>query len=134
MEDTYESFLSVPLLTGGDLIGVINVHHREAHLHEPEEVSLLSFIGEQMAGALAKSKLADENARIKEETQEMRRKLEERKVVERAKGIIQRRHGLSEEDAYLQLRNESRRLRRPMKDLAEAIIFTEELSKRTGTG
>lgn len=133
VEDTYESFLSVPLATGGDLIGVINVHHRETHLHSPEEVSLLTFIGEQMAGALAKSKLSEENARLKEETQETKRKLEERKVVERAKGIIQRRHGLSEEDAYLQLRNESRRLRRPMKDLAEAIIFTEELSKRTGT-
>jgi len=133
VEDTYQSFLSVPLLTGGDLIGVINVHHRETHIHSPEEVSLLTFIGEQMAAAVAKSKLAEENLRLKEETQEMKRKLEERKVVERAKGIIQRRHGLSEEDAYLQLRNESRRLRRPMKDLAEAIIFTEELSKRTGT-
>jgi two-component system, response regulator PdtaR len=133
VEDTYESFLSVPLSTGGELIGVINVHHRDVHQHGVEEVSLLTFIGEQMAGALAKSKLAEENARLKEETQEMKRKLEERKVVERAKGIIQRRHGMTEEDAYLQLRNESRRLRRPMKDLAEAIIFTEELSKRTGT-
>jgi signal transduction protein with GAF and PtsI domain len=131
VEDTYESFLSVPLLTGGELIGVINIHHREAQQHPKEVVSLMTFIGEQMAGALAKSKLAEENARLKEETQEMKRKLEERKVVERAKGIIQRRHGLTEEDAYLQLRNESRRLRRPMKDLAEAIIFTEELSKRT---
>jgi uroporphyrinogen-III synthase len=107
------------------------VHHRDRHLHAPEEISLLTFIGEQMGGALAKSRLSEENARLKEETQEMKRKLEERKVVERAKGILQRRHGLTEEDAYLQLRNESRRLRRPMKDLAEAIIFTEELSKRT---
>jgi two-component system, response regulator PdtaR len=133
VEDTYEAFLSVPLVAGGELIGVINVHHRESHTHQPEVVSLMTFIGEQMGGAVAKSKLAEENARLKEESQEMKRKLEERKVVERAKGIIQRRHGLSEEDAYLQLRNESRRLRRPMKDLAEAIIFTEELSKRTGT-
>jgi signal transduction protein with GAF and PtsI domain len=28
-EDTYESFLSVPLIDGGQVIGVINVHHRE---------------------------------------------------------------------------------------------------------
>jgi uroporphyrinogen-III synthase len=131
VEDTYESFLSVPLVTGGELMGVINVHHRDPHPHSSEEIALLTFIGEQMGSALAKSKLSEENARLKEETQEMKRKLEERKVVERAKGILQRRHGLSEEDAYLQLRNESRRLRRPMKDLAEAIIFTEELSKRT---
>ena len=56
--------------------------------------------------------------------------LEKRKVVERAKGLLQRRHNLTEEEAYLQLRNESRRLRRPMKELAEAIIFAEDLNKR----
>ena len=33
MEDTYEAFLSVPLVSGGDVIGVINVHHREPHEH-----------------------------------------------------------------------------------------------------
>src|SRR5260370_1365156 len=57
-EDTYEAFLSVPLVTGGDLIGVINVHHREKHLHTPDEVALLTFVGEQMGGAIAKSRLA----------------------------------------------------------------------------
>jgi uroporphyrinogen-III synthase len=132
VEDTYDAFLSVPLVSSGDLIGVINVHHRQSHEHSPQEVSLLTFIGEQMGGAIFKNKLAEENARLKEETVEVKRKLEERKLVERAKGILQRRHGLTEEDSYLQLRNESRRLRRPMKDLAEAIIFTEELSKRAG--
>src|SRR5256885_6429142 len=57
-EDTYEAFLSVPLVTSGDLIGVINVHHREKHFHTSDEVALLTFIGEQMGGAIAKSKLA----------------------------------------------------------------------------
>jgi len=33
VEDTYEAFLSVPLVTGGDVIGVINVHHRAPHRH-----------------------------------------------------------------------------------------------------
>ena len=130
VEDTYDAFLSVPLVSSGDLIGVINVHHRDRHEHSPEEIALLGVIGEQMGGALYKSKLAEENARLKVETVEVKRKLEERKLVERAKGILQRRHGLTEEQAYLQLRNESRRLRRPMKDLAEAIVFTEELNKR----
>ena len=30
IEDTYEAFLSVPLVSGGDVIGVTNVHHRES--------------------------------------------------------------------------------------------------------
>jgi uroporphyrinogen-III synthase len=80
---------------------------------------------------VAKSVLAEENARLVEETLEMRRQLETRKVVERAKGILQQRYGLTEEDAYLRLRNESRRLRRPMKELAEAIILSEEMSRKS---
>jgi uroporphyrinogen-III synthase len=131
VEDTYEALLSVPLVTSGEIIGVINVHHRQPHQHTPDEIALLTFVGEQMGGAVSKSLLAEENARLMEETQEMRRQLETRKLVERAKGILQHRHGLTEEEAYLRLRNESRRLRRPMRDLAEAIILAEDLSRKT---
>src|SRR3954452_4056763 len=124
VEDTYEAFLSVPLVSSGDIIGVINVHHREIHAHSPHEVSLLTFVGEQMGGAIGKFRLV-------EETLEMKRQLETRKLVERAKGILQSKHKLTEEEAYLRLRNESRRLRRPMRDLAEAIILAEDLSRKS---
>jgi two-component system, response regulator PdtaR len=131
IEDTYEAFLSVPLVTGGEVIGVINVHHREPHHHSSDEIALLTFVGEQMGGAITKSFLAEENARLQEETAEMRRQLETRKIVERAKGILQHRHNLTEEESYLRLRNESRRLRRPMRELAEAIILSEDLSRKS---
>jgi uroporphyrinogen-III synthase len=131
VEDTYQAFLSVPLVSGGEVIGVINVHHREPHAHTPDEVSLLTFVGEQMGGAITKSLLAEKNALLQEESAEMRRQLETRKIVERAKGILQSRHNLTEEDAYLRLRNESRRLRRPMRELAEAIILAEDLSRKS---
>ena len=131
IEDTYEAFLSVPLVSGGEVIGVINVHHREAYQHSPEEVALLTFVGEQMGGAISKSVLEEQNTRLREETLEMKRLLETRKLVERAKGLLQSRHSLTEEEAYLRLRNESRRLRRPMKDLAEAIILAEDFSRKS---
>ena len=67
-----------------------------------------------------------------EETLEMKRQLETRKFVERAKGILQSKYKLTEEEAYLRLRNESRRLRRPMRELAEAIILAEELGGSNG--
>ena len=134
VEDTYEAFLSVPLVAGGDIIGVINVHHREPHGHTADEISLLTFVGEQMGGVISKFVLSEENARLLEETQEMRRQLETRKLVERAKGLLQHRYKLTEEEAYLRLRNESRRLRRPMKDLAEAIILAEDLSRKSEGG
>lgn len=52
----------------------------------------------------------------------LRQKLLERKLVERAKGILQHRRRLSEEQAYLLLRNNSRRRRLPMTELAREII------------
>jgi uroporphyrinogen-III synthase len=131
VEDTYEAFLSVPLVSAGDMVGVINVHHKESHQHSPDVIGLVTFIGEQMGGAVARAILTDQNARLLEETQEMKRQLETRKLVERAKGILQYKYKLTEEEAYLRLRNESRRLRRPMKDLAEAIILAEDLSRKT---
>jgi uroporphyrinogen-III synthase len=134
IEDTYDALVSVPLVNPavnkGRAIGVINVHHRERHEHTEDEIAILTFIGEQVGGAIARSLLEEENARLAEETAEMKRQLETRKTVERAKGILQRRHNLTEEDAYLRLRNESRRLRRPMKELAEAVILSEEMARR----
>jgi two-component system, response regulator PdtaR len=130
VEDTYEALLSVPLVSAGDLVGVINVHHREPHEHSHDEIGTLVFIGEQLGVAIAKSFLQEENARLLEQTLEMRRELETRKLVERAKGILQRKNQLTEEEAYLRLREQSRRLRRPMKELAEAIILNEELERQ----
>jgi two-component system, response regulator PdtaR len=131
VEDTYEAFLSVPLINQGEIIGVINVHHREPHPHTAEEISLLTFIGEQMGIAISKEVLSEVNQRLVAETEEMKRQLETRKLVERAKGILQHRYNLTEEESYLRLRNESRRHRKPMKELAEAIILAEELSRKS---
>ncbi|MFB3779376.1 MAG: GAF domain-containing protein [Bryobacteraceae bacterium] len=125
VEDTFEAFLSVPLVSAGEVIGVINVHHREARQHTAEEIALMTFVAEQLAGVIARRRLEEENQRLQQETQEMKRQLETRKIVERAKGLLQQKRGLSEEDAYLHLRNESRRQRRPMRALAEEIIAQE---------
>jgi len=283
-EDTYEAFLSVPLVNSGELIGVINVHHRDSHQHSSDEVALVTFIGEQMGGVIGRARLAEQsqsavrrmetlaavaqtisaesylerilqaisemvaetldsaicsillvdeekkeltvsaarcsspdymhrmpirmegsliehvirdgqpvivpniqeqkqfrypelarksgltsalaapllshgkvigsinideevgflkivagqaataiqNARLMSETLEMKRTLEARKLVERAKGILQFKHNLTEEEAYLRLRNESRRLRRSMRDLAEAVILADDLNRKDG--
>jgi two-component system, response regulator PdtaR len=133
VEDTYQAFLSVPIVCAGELIGVINVHHRSQHDHNSEEISTLIFIGEQLGVTISKSLLEEENARLIEETQEMKRELETRKLMERAKGILQQNHNITEEEAYLRLRNQSRRLRRPIRELAEAIILAEELHRQNKT-
>jgi len=129
VEDTCEALLSVPLVSGGEVIGVLNAHHKASHEHTPEEIALVSFIGEQMGGAIARTRLEDQNARLQEETLLIRRQLETRKLVERAKGILQRTLRLTEEQAYLRMRNDSRRQRRPMRELAEEIIRQETAAR-----
>jgi GAF domain-containing protein len=119
------SLLSVPLLANQKVIGTLNIYTREQRSFTTEEVGFAKAVAGQAA-------LAVENARLISETLEMKRSLESRKVIERAKGILQHRHGMTEEQAYLDLRSESRRLRRPMRDLAEAIILADELHKRSG--
>ena len=68
-EDTYQAFLSVPLVNSGVIIGVINVHHRDPHQHASDEVALVTFIGEQMGGLIAR-------ARLTEQTQSAVRRME----------------------------------------------------------
>jgi GAF domain-containing protein len=79
VEDTYEAFLSVPLLSGGDVTGVINVHHREPRVHSAEEIALLALLGQQMGGAIARARLMEENARLQGETLEMNASLKPEK-------------------------------------------------------
>ena len=55
--------------------------------------------------------------------------LKERKLVERAKGVLQRRRRLSEEEAYNLLRDQSRRARRAMVDVAQEILNQAQSSK-----
>src|SRR5215813_12191214 len=62
-EDTYQAFLSVPLVSDGELIGVINIHHKAVYTHSQEEIALVSFLGEQLGGALSKTALEDRSER-----------------------------------------------------------------------
>ena len=116
------SLLSVPLFARDKVLGAINIYTKEQRMFTDDEVDFVKVVAGQAATAI-------ENARLMSETLEMKRTLETRKLVERAKGILQYKHNLTEEEAYLRLRNESRRLRRPMRDLAEAVIMADDLNK-----
>ena len=64
---------------------------------------------------------------LRSQVVELEESLEARKLVERAKGILMQRLGLSERDAYERLRQRARDKRAKMKDIAQAIIEAEEL-------
>jgi response regulator NasT len=61
---------------------------------------------------------------LREEAESLAEALETRKIVERAKGILMAREGLTEEEAFSRLRRASQVSGRPMKVVAEALIAT----------
>jgi AmiR/NasT family two-component response regulator len=73
-----------------------------------------------------------ELARMEEVNSNLTDQLRTRKVVERAKGILQRELGLNEEQAYLALQKQSRQKRKAMKEIAEAIILGTEVRETSG--
>ena len=54
-------------------------------------------------------------------------RLESRKLVERAKGILQRKLKISEEEAYRTMQRQSQQMRKSMQEISESIILNEEL-------
>lgn len=63
---------------------------------------------------------------LREENRSMKETLETRKLVDRAKGILMTSQGLNEADAFRKIQKMSMDTRRPMKDIAQAIIITYE--------
>jgi two-component system, response regulator PdtaR len=50
-----------------------------------------------------------------------------RKVVEKAKGVLMQKHGITEQEAFRRIQKASMNNRKSMKDVAEAILLAEEL-------
>lgn len=121
-EDSFEAFLSVPILCRSKLVGVINLQHRKPYHHTDQEVRLLSVVGYLVGAELERARLESENTELSD-------RLESRKLIERAKGVLQRDFGLDEDSAYRAIQRESRQRRKSMRDIAEAILLNEDLRK-----
>jgi response regulator NasT len=64
---------------------------------------------------------------IRAELLELRQRLEDRIIIERAKGLLMTRLGISEPDAFQRLRVQSRQQRKPIREIAQAILDLEFL-------
>lgn len=121
-EDRFEAFLSVPLLSRGRVVGVINLQNIDPHQYSEREITLLSTVG-FLVGAEV------EMARLEKEKSQLADRLELRKLVERAKGILQQELRITEQQAYVMLQRQSQQLRKSMKDIAEAVTLSHEVKQ-----
>jgi uroporphyrinogen-III synthase len=126
-EDRFEAFLSVPILCRSKLIGVINLQHRKPYYHTEHEVRLLTAAGYLVGAELERARLETENLELSD-------RLESRKLIERAKGVLQRDFGLDEDSAYRAMQRESRQRRKSMREIAEALLLNDDLRKSRWCG
>ena len=56
-EDTYEAFLSAPVIARNRTVGVINVQHKATHQHSGSEMEVLATVGEQVGCVLVLARM-----------------------------------------------------------------------------
>ena len=115
--DLFKAFLSVPMLSRGRVVGVINLQSLAKHDYSEREISLISTIGFLVGAEI-------EMASLEKEKSQLADRLEVRKLVERAKGILQQETKLDEQEAYLLMQRQSQQRRKSMKDIAKAIVLS----------
>ena len=76
---------------------------------------------------LAVSRFREREA-LRQENETLRRTLEARKLIERAKGLLMQRLGLSEPEAFRKIQKTAMDTRRPMTEVAQALLLTEKLA------
>jgi len=85
--------------------------------------------GEDLSGIIRVATARfSEHKRLRDELKEAKSQLAERKLVDRAKGILMVDHGYSEADAYKRMRSMAMSKSKRLAEIAEAIILAKELS------
>ena len=64
---------------------------------------------------------------LEAEVEDLQGRLEARKIIERAKGVLQTEHGMTEPDAFRWIQRTSMNQRRTMRAVAEAVLSGEAL-------
>ena len=96
------------------VVGYLVKPFRESDLVPAIEVALARF---------------EEFLALEQQVKDLKEALETRKAVERAKGILMDTQGYTEGEAFRRIQVMSMNTRRPMREIAEAIVFTHQAGK-----
>ena len=116
------SMVGVPLKLKDDkVIGVLNCFTCDPYDFSDTEVNLLTAVANQAGVAILNTELMVKTKVIQEE-------LEARKIVERAKEVLMHRMRIKGEEAYRWLQKRSMDTRKSMRQVAEAVILSDEIN------
>ena len=115
-----KSLLSIPLAVKGKVIGVLNNYTSYPHKFTKDEINILTTVASQAS-------IVIENAELMVKTKVIQEELESRKAIEKAKGILMRQQGLSEDEAFRKIQRQSMDMRKSMREIAEAIMLIDKM-------
>ena len=118
-----------PFASEEKLAGILTLSRKEPRMYGAVEIEAAARAGEALTAAMRDLEREREvgalRAKLRLARQEnllLEKRLAERKLVERAKGLLQVHFGWTEEDAYYHLRRTSRQQRTPMATIAQQVI------------
>ena len=114
---------------------LITSHYDPATIERAKQAGVMGYLvkplrGEELSPTieLAITRFQDFLS-LREENSTLKENLESRKLIERAKGLLMEQRKLSEEQAYTLMKKTSMNLRKPMADVAQAIILAGGIFK-----
>jgi signal transduction protein with GAF and PtsI domain len=122
-KENLRSLLVVPMMIKEKPIGVLNCYTSELHEFSTDEIELLQAVANQAAVAI-------DHTRAMEQAVAAQEALETRKMVERAKGILMKQQGFTEDAAFRLIQRQAMDRRKSMKEVAEALILSEEIQSK----
>ncbi|MFA5906090.1 MAG: GAF and ANTAR domain-containing protein, partial [Desulfobacula sp.] len=115
------SMVGIPLIAKEDkVIGVLNCFTASPHDFSDTEVNLLRAVANQSAIAIVNTELMVKTRVIQEE-------LEARKKIEQAKEVLMHNRKMTGDEAYGWIRKRSMDSRKSIREVAEAVILSNEL-------
>ena len=120
------------VIDAGCPVVLFTSHTRQELVDRARSAGVMSYLLKPLRPAELGPVLDLAVARFRE-TLELRRSLEDRKVIERAKGRLMARYRLSEDEAFHRLRRAAMDSRRPMVDIARALLVSESVASDVPT-
>ncbi|WP_337288883.1 response regulator [Candidatus Methylomirabilis sp.] len=122
--------LPIPIL-------ILSSHLDQELIRRAKEAGVMAYLPKPLreeellpAIELAISRFEEFTA-LRKENADLKRILEDRKLIERAKGILMERERISEQQAFARIQKTSMNTRRSMAEIAQAILLSEAVTGRT---
>jgi len=115
------------VIDAGVPVVLFTSHTRQDLVDRARAAGVMSYLLKPLRSAELAPVLDLAVARFRE-TRDLRRSLEDRKVIERAKGRLMARYQLSEDQAFHRLRRAAMDSRRPMVEIARALLVSESVA------